>query len=149
MKNHQVFAQFCLLRICSRILNFVTYSSRSGLSCKSEWTSSWTKYSGHKTLLYPWWIVELSVMCTYLTLTLWRHFFWNEFLWKIIVDSEFVKTCNEFVRKQENCFMQLFFAFFVVQCTYRASHSKEDKVILLWRGYRFWFFLIFLDPIWR
>ena len=30
------------------------------------------------------------------------------------------------------------------QCqAYRVSHSKEDKVFLLWPGYRFWFFLVF------
>ena len=27
--------------------------------------------------------------------------------------------------------------------TYRVSHSKEGKVILLWWGHRFWFFLVF------
>ena len=26
---------------------------------------------------------------------------------------------------------------------YRVSHSKEGKVFLLWRGYRFWFLLVF------
>jgi len=26
---------------------------------------------------------------------------------------------------------------------YRVSHSKEEKVILLWWGYGFWFLLIF------
>ena len=29
---------------------------------------------------------------------------------------------------------------------YRVSHSKVNKVILLWRGYRFWLMLIFWIP---
>ena len=44
-----------------------------------------------------------------------------------------------------NCNNKLIFALLrVFYCyTYRLSHSKEEKVILLWWGYRFWFLLIF------
>ena len=33
---------------------------------------------------------------------------------------------------------------FFIHDNYRASHSKVNEVILLWRGYRFWFLLIFI-----
>ena len=49
--------------------------------------------------------------------------------WEGLEFTEIQKENNHDVERQKS--------------SYRVSHSKDEKVILLWWGYRFWFLLIF------